>query len=229
MAQPFNSPTYPYERVIEGANQMRKSERIPMMIIRYLLDLPDASGYQPVDDNDRPRVRLAKWLWYDGPNPLGRPLPTPEQKLSMLYDPDRPAVNTELEHEEHPVGYRIYPLYYWYNSQTMSQTTLKVYIGRVLPTSPFKATIGLTFDILCSNVQENNTRTDAYARSYNIEQCIIEALHGVNMTGVGIIDFSRKAHFDDGSEGIWDDGTNIGRRLTLSIDWMEGGGGVVTA
>lgn len=223
----FSSPYYPYEKVIEGANTMLGSERIPMTVLRYLLDLPDAEGYTPSDDNDRPRVRLAKWLYYDGANPLGRPLPTPAQKLSMLYDPDHPAVNTEQERAEHPVGYRVYPLFYWYNSQTMAQTTLKCYVSKVIPTSPFKATVGITFDILCSSVQENNSRTDAYARSYNIEQCIIEAMHGVNMTGVGTIEFSRRVHFDDGSEAIWDDGTNVGRRLTLSIDWMESRGGAV--
>ena len=92
---PFNSDTYPYERVQPGYNRMEGAEEIPLKIIRYLLDLPDSAGYIPVDDNSRPRVRLAKYLWYEGVNPLNNPLPTPAQKLSLLFDGENPEVNTD--------------------------------------------------------------------------------------------------------------------------------------
>lgn len=221
---PFTSPTYPYERVQTGFNTMRGAERIPLEVLTYLLDLPRSDGYEPIDDNNYPRVRLAKYLYYDGPNPLSQPLPTPTQKRSLLFDGDRPTLNTDEEKARHPKGYRLFPQLYWGPSQLEAQTTLKCYLGRILPRSGMEASIGLRFEILCNSNQENTTRTAAYSRAYNIEQCIVEALNGVNLTGIGVVDFSRPAHFDAGSEPVHDDGTNVGRELNLSITWMESGG-----
>ena len=88
------SPYYPYEKVQTGYLTMQGTEEIPYQIIQYLLDLPDATGYAPTNDNTRPRVRLAKYLWYDGPRPLSHPLPTAQEKLSLLFDGDNPVLNT---------------------------------------------------------------------------------------------------------------------------------------
>ena len=57
------SPYYPYEKVQTGYLTMQGTEEIPYQIIQYLLDLPDATGYAPTNDNTRPRVRLAKLLF----------------------------------------------------------------------------------------------------------------------------------------------------------------------
>ncbi len=217
----FDSPTYPYERVESGYNTMRGSEKIPLQILSYLMDLPDANGYVPVDDNDRPRVRLAKYLFYDGANPLRQPLPTPEQKMSLLFNGEEPVLNTDEQKEKHPKGYRLYPQMYWGQSQLEAQATLKCFLGRVNPTSPFAAKIGLVFEILVNVNQENTTRTDAYSRAYNMEQCIVEALNGVNITGVGVVEFARNSYYESGSRAIADSGTNVGRELNMSIDWME--------
>ena len=118
MATPsFDSDTYPYTRVLTGVNRMDGAELIPLKILRYLLDLPDANGYTPTDDNSRPRVRIAKYLWYEGQNPLGQPLPTPQEKLSMLFDGEEPDLNTDEQKRKHPKGYRIYPQVYWGQSE----------------------------------------------------------------------------------------------------------------
>ena len=85
MALDFSNPWYPYARPDPGALRYRGISQIPGKIIRYLLDLPDANGYVPLDDNERPRVRLMKLLWHDGARPLEQALPTPEQKLSLLW------------------------------------------------------------------------------------------------------------------------------------------------
>lgn len=103
------SPYYPYEKVQTGYLTMQGTEEIPYQILQYLLDLPDANGYVPVDDNNRPRVRLAKYLWYDGAQPLSQPLPTVQEKLSMLFDGDSPVPNTDEQKTAHPKGYRLYP------------------------------------------------------------------------------------------------------------------------
>lgn len=218
----FSSPFYPYEKVQTGYNTMRGSELIPYKILMYLLDLPDANGYTPADDNERPRVRLAKYLWYDGPNPLANALPTPAEKLSMVYNGDEPNLNTREQSEAtHPKGYRVYPQVFWGESERDAQTTLKCYIGRIYSTTPFVTNISLEFDILVSTKQENTTRTDAYSRAYNIEQCIVEALHGVNITGIGVIHNDRMSHGDNSSRPTWDEGTHIGRKLIMSLQWAD--------
>ena len=92
MAVSVNADSYPYERVQSGYTRLRGTEEIPIKILKYLMDLP-LPGYMPKDDNDHARVRLMKYLWYDGANPLANPLPTPQEKLSMLFDGDNPVLN----------------------------------------------------------------------------------------------------------------------------------------
>ena len=224
MANPsFDSDTYPYERVNPGANRFDGAEEIPIKIIRYLLDLPDSAGYQPVDDNNRPRVRIAKYLWHDGEKPLSKPLPTPKEKLSLLFDGDEPDINTDEQKTKHPKGYRIFPQVYWGQSELDAKVVLKCYIGRVIPMTPYHARVGLAFEILVNSNLENTTRTDAYSRAYAMETSLIAALHGVNITGIGTVNFSRAAHIDNASSPLHDNGTHVGRILYMSIDWMESG------
>ena len=217
----FRSPFYPYQKVETGANGFMGAQDIPYKILMYLLDLPDKNGYMPIDDNARPRVRLAKYIWYDSGNPLGEALPTPDQKLSMLFDGDVPVLDSDILKEQHPQGYRLYAQKYWGQSQTEAQTTIKCYMGRTVPVNSSKTELGITFEIACNVNIETNTRLTAYARSYAIEQCILEALSGVNITGVGTVAFSRANHGDNGSRPIWDGGTNVGRELKMSVCWME--------
>lgn len=219
---PFESPYYPYEKVQTGFNDFYGVEKIPYKIINYLMDLPDSNGYMPIDDNSRPRVRLMKYLWYDGANPLAHPLPTVEQKLSMLYNGDNPVLNTDELKAAHPKGYRIFPQVLWYQSQRDAQSTLKVYMDRTVAINDFKAALGVTFEIMTNGHTDSNTRTDAYSRVYDMEQCILESLHGVNITGVGVMEFSRSAHGDAGSVSIYDtSGTNVGREIHMSLQWSE--------
>ena len=110
---PFDSPYYPYEKTGGGFLTFAGAEFIPKKIINYLMDMPDSNGYQPVDDNNRPRVRLMKYLWYDGAKPLEQPLPTPQEKMSMLFNGDEPVVNTDEQKQKHPHGYRLFPQTFW--------------------------------------------------------------------------------------------------------------------
>ena len=221
MAVSFNSPTYPYERVQTGYNRFKGVEYIPYKLLMYLLDMPDQNGYQPVDDNTRPRVRLAKYLWHDGPRPLSGALPTPAEKLSMLFNGDEPVLETDEQKAKHPKGYRLFWQMFWGQSQTEAKTLVKCYTGRVLPLNENIAKIGITFEILCNVNIEGTTRTDAYDRSFAIEQCIIEALSGVNIAGIGVVDFARVSHADNGSRAIADAGTVVGRELHVSLTWAE--------
>lgn len=220
MTVSVNSDTFPYSRVGTGFNRLRGTEEIPIKILKYLMDLP-LPGYMPKDDNERARVRLMKYLWYDGARPLANPLPTPAEKLSMLFDGDNPVLNTQEEKERHPKGYRIYPQRVWGQSDTSADTTLKLYMGRTIAKDDFHTVLGLQFEILVNVNLENTTRTDAYSRAYNIEQCIIEALHGVNITGIGVINFNRYAHADDGSKSAFDYGNHVLRLLHMSVEWCD--------
>jgi len=223
----FRSPYYPYKKDIKAANTLRGAEQIPHQLLMYLLDLPDALGYVPPDDNDYPRCRFNKYMWYDGVRPLDNPLPTPAQKRSMLFDPDHPDINTDELKAAHPQGYRLYWQRMVGQSQLEAQTLLKCYIGRVFEAQKFVTTIGVTFEIWVNVNFETNTRTDAYQRAFDIEQCLHEALDGVNLAGIGTVSFARQDHVYNGSEELYDEVTNLGRRVNCSIAWAEGGGELI--
>lgn len=217
----FDSPYYPYQKVMDGYNTMSGAENIPYKILWYLMDMPDANGYEPVDDNSRPRVRLAKYLIWDGATPLDEPLPTAQQKLSVLFDPRNPDANTELDHEAHPFGYRLYAQNNFGQSQLDAQTIIKCYIGRIVAQTPYQQVLALTFEIWTNVNYESNTQTDAYNRAFDIEQCIVEALHGVDIAGVGTVQYNQRVHGDCGSRAVYDEYTNTGRKLTMCIVWDE--------
>lgn len=220
----FASPFYPYFKTVSGANTLKGAELIPYKLLMYLLDLPDEHGYTPPDDNEYPRCRLAKYLYYDDANPLAQPLPTPEQKKSLLFDPRRPDINTDAAKAAHPKGYRLFMQRAIGQSQLEAQTLIKCYIGRLYEARKFITTIGLNIEVWTNVNLETNTKTTAYDRSFDIEQCLHEALDGVNIDGMGTISFARADHTYNGSEILYDSVTNLGRLINLSLDWAEGGG-----
>lgn len=95
MGVDFNSPYYPFELVQSGYGKFRGAEKLPKKIVNFLLDMPDRNGYVPADDNARPRVRLMKYLCHDGANPLAQALPTPAEKLGIVFDGEEPVLDTE--------------------------------------------------------------------------------------------------------------------------------------
>lgn len=220
---PFEADTYPFKRII-SSNQLRGAELIPSKIIRYLLDMPDYAGYVPIDDNSRPRVRLAKYLWYDDSFPLNNPLPTPQEKLSMYFDPSNPAINTDEDKTRHPKGYRIFPQRIIGQSSIEAKTVLKIYPGRILDDTDFRSVITMNVEIWCNVNLIGNIKTNAIDRSFDIEQCIRESLAGVDISGVGTCRFSRQASSYNGSEILYTNDTQCGRILYFSTSWAEGGG-----
>lgn len=217
----FNSQYYPYEKVQTGYNTMKGAEYIPLKILLYLMDMADKEGYVPIDDNERARVRLMKYLYYDGANPLANALPTDAQKRSMLFDGANPVLDKDSEKAKHPVGYRLYPVEYWQQAELLAKTVLKCYIGRVVPVSPFREEIGIVFEIITNYALDNTTKTTAYSKTYAMECALIEALHGVNIAGVGVINFDRRIHGDAGSRPAHDNGVHIYRIVNMSLSWQE--------
>lgn len=217
----FSSPYYPYEKVDTGFNTLRGAEKIPNQIIKYLLDLPDANGYEPVDDNSRPRVRLIKYIYYDEPNPLSKPLPTPEQKLSLLYDGMNPDINTDEAKENHPKSYRIYGQQYELQSPIEAKTMLRCFMAREIARSANKTILGLNFETIVQYALDSNVKTEVYSRMYAIHQCLVEALNGVNIAGIGTVMYSKSIHGDAGRTLYHTEGGFIYQDSFFGIDWQE--------
>lgn len=217
----FSSPYYPYEKVETGFNSLRGAEKIPNQIIKYLLDLPDANGYVPVDDNSRPRVRLIKYIYYDEPNPLSKPLPTPEQKLSLLYDGMNPDINTDEDKENHPQSYRIFGQQYELQSPTEAKTILRAFMAREIARSATKTILGIDFETIVWYPLDSNVKTDVYSRMYAIHQCLVEALNGVNIAGIGTIAYSKNIHGDCGRTIYHTEGSALYQDTFFGIDWQE--------
>ena len=204
------SPTYPYQRV-SHLQSMRGADALPRKVVNYLLDMPMA-GYEPPDDNEYARCRLMKYLYYDDATPLVHPLPTPEEKLALVFDPERPEAPTTEK------GYRIYPQAAVAQAQTKAQTILRVYMGPTRCVGEYKTELSLVFEMLSNVAYESNAT--ALSRTWAMECAIVDALNGVNMDGVGTFYFDRTQHSSCGSEPIGDLDTNLGRRLILGLSWM---------
>ena len=217
----FNSPYYPFEKVVTGANGLKGAENIPNTILKYLLDLPDKNGYVPKDDNSRPRVRLIKYIYYDEPNPLAKPLPTPEQKLSLLYDGMNPDINTDEDKLNHPVSYRIFGQQYELQSPTEAKTILRCFMAREIARSQNKTILGLNFETIVDYALDSNVKTEVYSRMYAIHQCLVEALNGVNIAGIGTIAYSKQIHGDSGYTLYHTEGNFLYGDTFFGIDWQE--------
>lgn len=210
----LSSPYYPYDKV-QAFSGFFGAQNIPRQIVTYLCDF-SSKGYTPPDNNDYPRCRLMKYVYYDTPLPLSESLPSDAQKFSLIYDASKPEEPTTQK------GYRIFPLRYTSQSQRNAQTIIRCFMGRTIASDVYTAQLSIVFEILSSTTYENNLQTSVYSRTYAIEQAILEALCGVNMTGVGTYYFDRTQHPDCSSAPIDDGkGQNVGRRLILGVTWKD--------
>ncbi len=207
-----DNPWYPYAKVKEGYIDLSDLPDIPRKICDYLLDMPNgATGYEPIDDNKRPRTRFWKLLYFDESHPTANALPTPAQKMSVLFNPDKAT-----EPPDDQKGYRLIPQIYVMQSQTVAQTRVHVYIGRMVPTDDYKVAYSVVFDIFSNYTYEGNTREQSMSRTLDIEAAIFEALNGVNMAGIGTFCCNKRIHPDCGS-GVQHDSSNVVRRLVMAF------------
>ena len=207
----IRNPFWPYVKAQESYFDLSGSVDLPRKITDYLIDAPQGE-YSPPDDNAYPRCRLWKYLYYDGARPLDNPLPTIEQKMSVVFNPDMP------QNPPTDKGYRLIPQIFTRQSQESAQTRLYVYMGRTVPMNEeMRIALAVTFRIWTHYTYELNTRSDEYSRAFAIEQALIEALHGVNMDGIGTFFFSKMVHPDCGSGVMYDGETNVGREVTVAL------------
>lgn len=207
----INSPYYPYYKVHEANVDFSGYAQFPRKLCDYLLDMPDGN-YTPQNNNDFPRCRLWKYLYYDCEKPLKQELPSPKQKMSVLYNPDKP---TEPPTDK---GYRLIPQEYIKQAQEKAQTRIYAYLGRTISSNPFQYTCSMVFDIFTHYTYELNTRDGVYSRTGAIVAALISALDGVNISGVGTFSMCRAKHPDCGTSPIFDGNTNVGTRLIIGFD-----------
>lgn len=208
-----DNPYFPYQKVADYTT-IPDAETLLKKIVDYLLDFP-MKGYMPPSDTSTPRSRLSRLLYYDVPHPLDQPLPTPAQKISMVFDPESPDVPPDKDK-----GYRVYPMIYPIQAESMGRTSLKIFMGYAKPVSPMRVEQSLMFEVLSNTALEGNQATTSLSRTYQICVEILRALNGVNMEGVGGFYFDRRQLTDCGLEPIADKSQNVGYRLTMGLTFM---------
>lgn len=208
-----DNPYFPYQKVADYTT-IPDAETLLKKIVDYLLDFP-MRGYTPPSDTSTPRSRLSRLLYYDAPHPLDQPLPTPAQKISMVFDPESPDVPPDKDK-----GYRVYPMIYPIQAESMGRTSLKIFMGYAKPVSPMRVEQSVAFEVLSNTALEGNQATTSLSRTYQICVEIIRALNGVNIEGVGGFYFDRRQLADCGLEPIADKSQNVGYRLTMGLTFM---------
>lgn len=208
-----DNPYFPYQKVADYTT-IPDAETLLKKIVDYLLDFP-VKGYTPPSDTSTPRSRLSRLLYYDVPHPLDQPLPTPSQKISMVFDPESPDVPPDKDK-----GYRVYPMIYPIQAESMGRTSLKIFMGYAKPVSPMRVEQSVMFEVLSNTALEGNQATTSLSRTYQICVEILRALNGVNMEGVGGFYFDRRQLTDCGLEPIADKSQNVGYRLTMGLTFM---------
>jgi hypothetical protein len=208
-----DNPYFPYQKVADYTT-IPDAETLLKKIVDYLLDFP-MKGYTPPSDTSTPRSRLSRLLYYDVSHPLDQPLPTPAQKISMVFDPESPDVPPDKNK-----GYRVYPMIYPIQAESMGRTSLKIFMGYAKPVSPMRVEQSVMFEVLSNTALEGNQATTSLSRTYQICVEILRALNGVNMEGVGGFYFDRRQLTDCGLEPIADKSQNVGYRLTMGLTFM---------
>lgn len=208
-----NNPYYPYNKVGDFAT-LPDAETLLKKVVDYLLDLP-MKGYTPPEDTSTPRSRLIRLLYYDVPHPLEMPLPTVDEKIAMVFDPDYPDKPINEKN-----GYRIYPMIYPIQAESMGRTTLKIFMSYAKPMSPMRVEQTISFEVLTNTDYENNQDGTSLSRTYQICLEILRAMNGVNMDGVGGFYYDRRQNTECGLEPIADKSQNVGYRLTMGLTYI---------
>lgn len=207
----IKSPYYPYYKTQESYIDLSELADLPRKICDYLIDAPKGD-YEPIDDNNYPRTRFWKLLFYDDAKPLSNPLPTIQQKMELVFNPEKP---TDAPSEK---GYRLIPQIKVPQSQTKAQTRIQFHIGRTVPRRDnFKVAVSIVFDIFCNYTQEL-LKEEIYNRTIAIEQCIYAMFDGLNMAGIGTFMCNKGLHPDCDSIPFDDGVENVGREVTIALE-----------
>lgn len=218
--QPVDMAHYPYQKVMQ-ANTLKGAEFIPRKLLNYFLYM-NGNASLP-DDNTNPRCRLLKYMFNDNGNtrPLSSPLPTVEERVAAVYNPQEPVKNGNEGDQ-----YHFFPQMYTAQAQLIANTIMRVYMGYVRPIDGMSAACSIVFELMTS-VYYDQLEEEAMSRSYAMLQCVMEALNGVNIGGVGTVYFESSLNTTCEAYPIGDRGTNVGYRLVMCVNYTGEGSDAV--
>lgn len=206
----IKSKYFPYQKVYTQNAELKSVNQFTYNILTYLMDLPMPHlGYAPIDDNDYPRTRLIKYLYYDDNKPLSHALPTPQEKIALRYNPEKTDSRDMPEK-----GYRLFLQNQWTEKQLDAQTILKITVGAGMSSMTTDKTIRqIYFTVLTNGKYENNVGSTT--RSWQIVQAIIESLNGVNMQDMcGGFTYVKDYPIEDNHQ-------NVGRQLIMQAEMIN--------
>ena len=206
----IKSKYFPYQKVYTQTAELKSVNQFTYNILTYLMDLPMPHlGYAPIDDNDYPRTRLIKYLYYDDNKPLSHALPTPQEKIALRYNPEKTDSRDMTKK-----GYRLFLQNQWTEKQLDAQTILKITVGAGMSSMTADKTIRqIYFTVLTNGKYENNVGSTT--RSWQIVQAIIESLNGVNMQDMcGGFTYVKDYPIEDNHQ-------NVGRQLIMQAEMIN--------
>lgn len=204
-----------YARVQERYANYHEQETLIYKVVDSLLDLP-RDGYTPFDYGAR--ADLMRLIYYDDRNPFAKPLPTPKQKKSLIFNPDRSDNPPDVSK-----GYRIFLQSRAIEPQERMKTQVHISLGMERPDTDLHSIVELIFVIITGANYEDLVDENGIHRSrtYCIASRIKRALNGVNIAGVGTISYSRKKQTTCGMVEFQDNYFNIGYILTMCCEFMD--------
>lgn len=213
MAILTSSPYYPYEK-IQNYGTMPEMGKLPKIVRDYLMDMP-MQGYIPPDNNEYPRCALMKYLYYDVAKPLDEVVPTTQQKLSIVFDPniaDAPPTDKK---------WRIFTQPLIAQAQTNGATIMRITMGRTKPISAYESIAAFHIVYLTNSAYEAKTKAVVASRTFEMANLTLKALAGVNFgVGTGTVSFNTQLHPDCGISPVTDEYENVGYRITLALSSM---------
>lgn len=201
-----------YAMMHKGYNTYQNTTDICYKIVQFLLDIPyvESGGDFSEVSQTGCRADLIKYIFYDNANPLACKLPTLEEKKNLIFNPDKPQKPPIKEK-----GYRIFAQSKIIDVQTDSKIELRVYPSMITPVDAFMGDLIISFE--CWSNMDYQQLKSFQSRTYNMVVCILSALNGRNMAGIGTMFFDKKANAYCNVVSITDNRYNIGHRLTMGV------------
>lgn len=188
-------------------NSFKDMSTIPNTIVtEYLFDNEDIWKliYYTLDDKGNPIVK-----------PLEMPDLTPQQKRGLIYQ----GVD---DVNKFRVFFTMFPQNEEINDQIQQ---VRIYRSRILPTNPFKSSVSWKFDLPCHfGVQTIIVDNIVRNRSDVLQEKILETLNGVEVGGVGALQFSydMENRMSDRSDFVKFNVQFSGHSFTMSCNYLRG-------
>lgn len=199
--------------LVEPANRLLDTSNLCYKILDFLLDMPyrKKDGTLSTPHEHGARADLIKYIYYDTANPLICELPTVEQKRNLIFNPGKAQNPPNIEK-----GYRIFAQPKVIDIQTNSETSLRIYPYMINPLS--SQSVEFLVNIDCWSNIEYNQLSSFECRTYNMAKCVVNALNGRNITGIGGMYCDKRRSSYCGIGVISDNKYNQGYRIIMGVN-----------